>query len=115
MELKSRGKRNGKSKSKSLWLVEDGKRFEEEIEAVNIGNGHVITMTNAEENEQLVCLYSLYEGLNGPEIGWFSEVHEDLAYTVSESGSVPSLEEIAAMSAVELMLFLAGKYGKEAA
>ncbi|ATL39075.1 hypothetical protein [Bacillus velezensis] len=103
-----------KVKVNHLWLVEDGKRFEEEIDAVNIWNGHVITMTNVEENEQLVCLYSLYEGLNGPEIGWFSEVHEDVAYTVPESGSVPSLEEIAAMSAVELMLFLAGKYGKEA-
>ncbi|MCC9021473.1 hypothetical protein [Bacillus nakamurai] len=103
-----------KVKVNHLWLVEDGKRFEEEIDAVNIGNGYVITMTNVEEPEQLVCLYSVYEGLNGPEIGWFSEVHEDVAYTVPESDVIPTLEEIAAMSAVDLMLFLAGKTRKEA-
>ncbi|WP_262417617.1 hypothetical protein [Bacillus sp. YC2] len=36
-------------------------------------------------------------------------------YSISKNGRIPSLEEIAAMSAVELMLFLAGKYGKGAA
>ncbi|WP_440614908.1 hypothetical protein [Bacillus subtilis] len=103
-----------KVKVNHLWLVEDGKRFEEEIDAINIGNGYVLIMTSGEDNEHLVVLYSLYEGLNGPEIGWFSEVHEDVAYTVPESGVIPTLEEVASMSAVDLMLFLAGKARKEA-
>ncbi|MCY9061020.1 hypothetical protein MOE67_02045 [Bacillus inaquosorum] len=103
-----------KVKVNHLWLVEDGKRFEEEIDAINIGNGYVITMTGGEDNEHLVVLYSLYKGVNGPEIGWFSEVQEDVAYTMPENGVIPTLEEIAAMSAVDLLLFLAGKTRKEA-
>ncbi|BAO93607.1 MULTISPECIES: hypothetical protein [Bacillus] len=37
-----------------------------------------------------------------------------MAYTVPESGVIPTLEEVAAMSAVDLMLFLAGKARREA-
>ncbi|MEC2010516.1 hypothetical protein P9E43_08065, partial [Bacillus subtilis] len=43
-----------KVKVNHLWLVEDGKRFEEEIDAINIGNGYVLIMTNGEDNEHLV-------------------------------------------------------------
>lgn len=98
-----------------LYFIENGKRIEETVEAVDLGNGYALTMTDANEPEQLVMIHTIYDGAYGPEIGQHSAVSEDVTYTLSESGAVPSLEEIAAMSAVELMLFLAGKFGKEAA
>ncbi|PAK29722.1 hypothetical protein CJ467_13745 [Bacillus velezensis] len=87
-----------------FYFMEEGKRIEETVEAIDLGNGCVFTMTG---------IYSIYDGPHGPEIGWHSEISENVMYSTLKNGRIPGLEEIAAMSAVELMLFMVGKYGKE--
>ncbi|MED3000694.1 hypothetical protein P4265_16215 [Bacillus velezensis] len=104
-----------KIKINHFYFMEEGKRIEETVEAIDLGNGYALTMTGKEEPDNLVGIYSIYDGPHGPEIGWYSEISENVMYSTSKNGFIPELEEIAAMSAVELMLFLAGKYGKEAA
>ncbi|MEB4593925.1 hypothetical protein [Bacillus amyloliquefaciens] len=104
-----------KIKINHFYFMEEGKRIEETVEAIDLGNGYALTMTDANEPEQLVMIHTIYDGAYGLEIGQHSAVSEDVMYSIPKNGRIPSLEEIAAMSAVELMLFLAGKYGKEAA
>ncbi|KXZ17728.1 hypothetical protein P4T89_08495 [Bacillus nakamurai] len=104
-----------KIKINHFYFMEEGKRIEETVEAIDLGNGYALTMTDATEPDHYVMIHTIYEGSYGPEIGWHSEISENVMYSIPKHGRIPSLEEIAAMSAVELMLFLAGKYGKEAA
>nr|WP_025853900.1 hypothetical protein [Bacillus velezensis] len=87
-----------------FYFMDEGRRIEETVEAIDLGNDCVLTMTG---------IYSIYDGPRGPEIGYHSEISENVMCSTPKNGRIPGLDEIAAMSAVELMLFMVGKYGKE--
>lgn len=97
-----------------FYFMEEGKRIEETVEAIDLGNGYALTMTDATEPDHYVMIHTIYEGSYGQNRLAF-EISENVMYSIPKNGRIPSLEEIASMSAVELMLFLAGKYRKEAA
>ena len=52
-----------------FYFMDEGKRIEETVEAIDLGNDCVLTMTG---------IYSIYDGPRGPEIGYHSEISENV-------------------------------------
>lgn len=67
-----------------LWRKENELR--EMVEAIDIGNGYALTMTDTTEPDHYVIIHTIYDGLNGSEIGCHSEISENVMYLIPKNG-----------------------------
>lgn len=63
-----------------FYFMDEGKRIEETVEAIDLGNDCVLTMTG---------IYSIYDGPRGPEIGYHSEISENVMCSTPKNGRIP--------------------------